>query len=109
MNVKPLHDWALLKEVESEEKTGGGLFIPDSAKEKPQKGIVERVGPGRYEQDEPWKRKKKKDKKAEKKFIPTEVKPGQTVLFERYAAKKVRVGNQDMLMVREKNMLAVFE
>lgn len=107
MNVKPLQDWSVLKQIESEEKTAGGLFIPDKAREKPQKGIVEKIGPGCYEKDEPWKKKKDKDEK--KKFIATEVKPGQTVLFERYAARKLNIGDEELLMVREKNILAILE
>ena len=109
MNLKPLQDWAILKQVESEEKTAGGLFIPDTAKEKPQKGIVERIGPGCYEKEEPWKKKKKKEKEEEKKFIPTEVKPGQTVLFEKFAARKLDLGDNEFLMVREKNIIAILE
>lgn len=107
MNLKPLQDWAVLKQVESEEKTPGGLLIPDTAREKPQKGIVEKIGPGCYEKEEPWKKKKKKGE--EKKFIATEVKPGQVVLFERYAARKFKLGEEELLMVREKNILAILE
>ncbi len=57
MKIKPLHDWAVIKLTEEEEKTAGGLYIPDTAKEKPQKGVVESIGPGRYE-DEDKKSKK---------------------------------------------------
>ena len=83
MKIKPLHDWAVLKTVDVEEKTPGGLYVPDSAKQKSQKGIVEAIGPGSYEDEYKWK-KKKKQEQQERKFIPTMVKPGQTVLFEKY-------------------------
>lgn len=108
MKIKPLHDWAVLKSVEAEEKTAGGLFIPDSAKEKSQKGIVESIGPGSYEEENKWK-KKKKTGQEERKFIPTVVKPGQTVLFEKYAANIIEIDGEEKVMIKEKNILAIIE
>ena len=108
MKIKPLHDWAILKLVESEETTKEGLYIPDSAKEKPQKGIVEAIGPGCYEDEYKWKKKKKKTDE-ERKFIPTVVQPGQTVLFEKYASNEFTIDNEEKVMVREKNILAIIE
>ncbi len=88
MKIKPLHDWAVITLLAEEEKTSGGLYIPDTAKEKPQKGTVESIGPGCLE-EEKWGKKKKE--KEERKFVPTEVKPGQTVLFEKYASSTIKV------------------
>jgi chaperonin GroES len=108
MKFKPLHDWAVLKVVEDDSKTAGGLYIPDTAREKPQKGIVEAIGPGSYEDEYKWKRKKKAEKE-ERKYIPTVVKPGQTVLFEKYASNLVVINDKEKTLVREKNILAIIE
>ena len=77
MKLKPLHDWAVVVPSEAESRTAGGLYIPDSAKEKPEEGVVEAIGPGAYEE----KKRGKKEEKKERKFIPTTVKPGDTVLW----------------------------
>lgn len=108
MKIKPLHDWAVLKSVEAEEKTAGGLFIPDTAREKPQKGVIESIGPGCYEDEHKWKKKKKKGQE-ERKFIPTVVQPGQTVLFEKYASSTFEINDEEKVMVKEKNILAIIE
>lgn len=70
MRIRPLNDWVVLQEAESETKTSGGIIIPDIAREKPQWGTVVAAGPGAYRDE------KGKGKDKEKKFIPTEVKPG---------------------------------
>jgi chaperonin GroES len=107
MKIRPLNDWVLLRAGEAEEKSSGGIIIPEVAKEKPQWGTVEAVGPGRFKTEDD--RGKKKEKKKEKKFIPAEVKTGDRVLYEKYMAKDFEVSGQKILMVREEYILGVFE
>ena len=76
MNIRPLHDWVVIEPSEGGEKTAGGLYIPDTAKEKPQEGKVLAVGKGRWEEPEKAKWGKKPKEKKEKVFKPTVVKPG---------------------------------
>jgi chaperonin GroES len=104
MKLKPLHDWAVIVPSEAEARTAGGLYIPDSAKEKPEEGVVEAIGPGAYEEE---KRGKKKDEKKERKFVPTKVKPGDRVLYERYAGQTYKVGNEERVLVRERDILGL--
>lgn len=101
MKIKPLNDWVLIESGEAEEMSPGGILIPQVAKEKPQWGVVLAVGPGAYRSE------KKKGKKEEKKFVPTEVKPGEKVLYEKYMAKEFETGGQKITMVREEYVLGV--
>src|SRR5450756_2080026 len=98
MKIKPLHDWVVIIETEPQEMTAGGIIIPESAKEKPQWGIVDSMGPGIYEEADP-------KKKGDKKFVPTEVKAGDKVLFEKYGAKELTVDGKKVVMVRESSIL----
>ncbi|MDL2279728.1 co-chaperone GroES [Desulfovibrio sp. OttesenSCG-928-F20] len=93
MKLKPLNDRVLVKRLESEEKTAGGLFIPDTAKEKPSKGEVVAVGPG------------KADEKG--KAIPMTVKAGDMVLFNKYAGTEIKLDGVDHLVMREDDILAI--
>ena len=102
--VRPLHDWAVIRPSNAEEITAGGLFIPDSAKEKPHEGVVEAIGPGAYEEE---KFGKKKEAKKERKFIPTVVKPGDRVLYERYAGKTYTISGEELVLVRERDILGI--
>lgn len=95
MKLKPLNDRVLVKRLESEEKTAGGLFIPDTAKEKPSKGQVVAVGPGKI--DEQGKR------------IPMAVQVGNEVLFNKYAGTEVKLDDVDHLVMREDDILAIIE
>lgn len=95
MKLKPLNDRVLVKRLESEEKTAGGLFIPDTAKEKPSRGQVIAVGPGKV--DEAGKR------------IPMSVAPGNEVLFNKYAGTEVKLDGVDHLVMREEDILAIVE
>ena len=95
MKLKPLNDRVLVKRLESEEKTAGGLFIPDTAKEKPSRGQVIAVGPGKI--DEVGKR------------IPMSVAPGNEVLFNKYAGTEVKLDGVDHLVMREEDILAIVE
>jgi len=100
MGFRPLHDWVLIKRSESEEKTHGGIIIPDTAKTKPIEGVVVSAGPGRYRQEKG---------KKEKKFIPTVLKPGQHVMFVDYMAKDVRLNGEEITLIREEDILGTIE
>ena len=93
MNLKPLNDRVLVKRLEGEEKTAGGLFIPDTAKEKPSKGEVVAVGPGKTTDDG-------------KKLVMT-VKAGDLVLFNKYAGTEIKLDGVDHLVLREDDVLAI--
>ena len=93
MNVKPLADRILVKPLEPEEKTKGGIIIPDNAKEKPQKGEVIAVGPGKIADN------------GQK--ITMELKKGDKVLYGKYSGTEVTVDGQELLIVRESDVLAV--
>lgn len=93
MKVKPLHDRILVKRVESEEKTAGGIIIPDTAKEKPSQGLVVSIGEG------------KRDEKGNR--IPLDVKAGDRVLFGKYAGTEVKVGGEEHLILREDDIQAI--
>ena len=95
MKLKPLNDRVLVKRLEAEEKTAGGLISPDTAKEKPSKGLVVAVGPGKF--DEQGKR------------LPLSVAPGNEVLFNKYAGTEVKLDNVDHLVMREEDILAIIE
>lgn len=103
MVIKPLHDWVWLQPLESETMTAGGIIIPEVAKEKPSKGVVIAAGPGAY------KTERGKEKEKEKKFVPTEVKSGDSVLYERYMASEFELDGEKIVMVRESSILGVFE
>jgi len=102
MNIKPLHDWALIRPKEAEEMTAGGIVIPDTAKEKPSEGEVLAIGTGKFVEE-----KDKKGKLKEKKFVKTVLKPGDHVLYEKYSATKVGLNDEEMVMVREEDVLGL--
>lgn len=93
MKLQPLNDRVLVKRLESEEKTAGGLYIPDTAKEKPCKGQVIAVGPGKM--DETGKR------------VALTVAKGNQVLFNKYAGTEVKLDGVDHLIMREEDILAI--
>jgi chaperonin GroES len=93
MNVKPLADRVIVKALEAEEKTAGGIIIPDNAKEKPQKGEVVAVGPGKISDS------------GQK--ITMEVKKGDKVLYGKYSGTEVTVDGKEYLIMRESDILAV--
>ena len=95
MNIRPLNDRILVKRLEQEEKTAGGIIIPDSAKEKPAEGEVIAVGPG------------KMNDAGER--IAVDVKPGDKVLFSKYGGTDVKFDGQDYLIMREDDILGVIE
>ena len=93
MNIKPLHDRVLIKRIEANTKTAGGIIIPDTAKEKPSEGIVEAVGNGFRAEDG--------------KIVPMSVKEGDKVLFAKWSGTEVKVNGEDRLIVKESDILAV--
>ena len=93
--MKPLNDRVLVKRLESEEKTAGGLFIPDAAKEKPSKGEVIACGPGKL------------NDKGER--VAMEVKPGDIVLFGKYVGTEIKVNGADHIIMREEDILAILD
>ena len=96
MNIKPLGDRIVVRRFEAEEKTTGGLFLPDTAKDKPQKGEVLAVGPGRLLKDGSRR--------------PLQVKEGDTVLFTNWAGDEFKRGrSEDVLLMREEDVLAVLD
>ena len=95
MKFKPLRDRVFVKYTSEEEKTAGGLYIPDTAKEKPQKGVVIEVGPGRITDDG--------------KRQPLEVKVGDTILFDKYSGSKVKIDEGEYLIIREEDILGIIE
>jgi len=88
VNVTPLHDRVIVKAAAAEEKTAGGIIIPDTAKEKPQKGTIIAAGPG------------KKDE-------PVTVKPGDYVLYGKYSGTEIQLNGEDLLIMRESDILAI--
>ena len=104
MKLIPLHDWAVIKPSLAEDVSAGGLYLPDTAKEKPAQGVVEAIGPGALE-EEPYDKKNKDPK--DRKFIKTTVKPGDYVLYEQYAGQTYKVGEEDRVLVRERNILGM--
>jgi chaperonin GroES len=95
MNFRPLHDRVLVRRIEAEEKTAGGIIIPDTAKEKPQEGEVIAAGTGaRNEQGE---------------IHPLEVKAGDRVLFGKWSGTEVRVNGEDLLIMKESDILGILD
>ena len=106
MGIQPLQDWTLIEPSEAKGKTTGGLFIPDTAKEKPVEGKVLAVGKGRWET--PKKKSDRKPKKKEKKvFTSTVLKPGDQVLYEKYGTTKVDLDGKELVLVRESDVLGL--
>jgi len=95
MKIRPLQDRIIVKRIAEEEKTKGGLIIPDTAKEKPQEGKVIAVGKGKANEDG--------------KVTPLDVKTGDRVLFGKYAGQEIKVDGEEHLIMREDDILGVIE
>ena len=95
MKIRPLQDRVLVKRIESEEKTRGGIIIPDTAKEKPIEGKVLAVGAGKIGEDG--------------KQRPVDVKPGDRILFGKYSGTEVKIDGEEALILREEDILGVLE
>ena len=95
MAFRPLHDRVVVKRIEEEAKTAGGIIIPDTAKEKPQQGEVIAVGPGA--RDEAGK------------VVPLDVKVGDRVLFGKWSGSEVKIDGEDLLIMKESDILGILE
>ncbi|MFN3613031.1 MAG: co-chaperone GroES [Rubrimonas sp.] len=95
MNFKPLHDRVLVKRIEGDTKTAGGLIIPDTAKEKPQEGEVIAVGEGA--------------RKDSGELIPMSVKAGDRILFGKWSGTEVKLNGEDLLIMKESDILGIVE
>jgi chaperonin GroES len=95
MKIKPLGDRILVRRIKEEERTKGGIIIPDTAKEKPQEGKVVAVGKGKYGDDG--------------KLIPIEVKAGDKILFGKYSGSEFKHEGEDLLILREDDILGIIE
>ena len=95
MNIRPLYDRIVVKRIEEQETKVGGLFIPDSAKEKPQEGEVVAVGKGKRLEDG--------------KVVPLDVQKGDRILFGKYSGSEIRIDGQELLIMREDEILGVLE
>ena len=95
MHFRPLHDRVVVRRIEAEEKTSGGIIIPDTAKEKPQEGEVVAVGPGARAEGGT--------------VIPLDVKAGDRILFGKWPGTEVRIDGQELLIMKESDILGVIE
>jgi chaperonin GroES len=95
MKFRPLHDRVLVRRVEEEEKSAGGIIIPDTAKEKPMQGDVIAVGPGA------------RDEKGQ--LVPLEVRTGDRVLFGKWSGTEVKIDGQDLVIMKESDILGIVE
>ena len=95
MNFRPLHDRVLVRRVEAEEKTSGGIIIPDTAKEKPQEGKVISVGPGARDESG--------------KLVPLDVKAGDRVLFGKWSGTEVKLDGVEYLIMKESDIMGIVE
>ena len=91
--IRPLHDRVIVKRVQEEEKTKGGIIIPDTAKEKPQEGQIVAVGPGARDETG--------------KLVPLDVKAGDRILFGKWSGTEVKVDGQDLLIMKESDILGI--
>jgi chaperonin GroES len=95
MKVRPLYDRILIKRVEEEEKTAGGLYIPDTAKEKPMQGLVVAVGTGKVQEDGSVRK--------------LEIKAGEKILFSKYSGNDIKIDGVEHLILREEDVLAILD
>jgi chaperonin GroES len=95
MKIKPLHDRVVVRRIDEEERTPGGVIIPDTAKEKPMQGEVLAVGPGG--RDEAGKR------------IPPDVKEGDTILFGKWSGTEVKIDGEELLIMKESDIMGIIE
>ncbi|HXQ21951.1 MAG TPA: co-chaperone GroES [Candidatus Acidoferrales bacterium] len=95
MKIRPLQDRVIVKRIAEEEKTKGGIIIPDTAKEKPQEGKVIAIGKGKVNDDG--------------KLIPLQVKAGDKILFGKYSGSEIKIDGEEHLIMREEDILGVIE
>jgi chaperonin GroES len=95
MSFRPLHDRVVVERVDSDEKTAGGIIIPDTAQEKPSEGMVVSVGPGARDDDG--------------ELIPPDVKAGDRILFGKWSGTEVKIDGKDLLIMKESDIMGVIE
>ncbi|HEX3182268.1 MAG TPA: co-chaperone GroES [Beijerinckiaceae bacterium] len=95
MKFRPLHDRVVIRRIEGEEKTKGGIIIPDTAKEKPQEGEVIAVGPGARDENG--------------KLVPLDLKAGDRVLFGKWSGSEVKIDGEDLLIMKESDIMGIIE
>jgi chaperonin GroES len=95
MGFKPLHDRVLVRRIEQDEKTKGGIIIPDTAKEKPQEGEIIAAGPGARDE--------------QGKMVPLDVKIGDRILFGKWSGTEVKINSEDFIIMKESDILGVIE
>ena len=95
MKFRPLHDRVVIRRIEEEDKTKGGIIIPDTAKEKPQEGEVISVGPGARDESG--------------KLVPLELKAGERVLFGKWSGSEVKIDGEELLIMKESDVMGVIE
>ncbi|RVC57052.1 MAG: co-chaperone GroES [Mesorhizobium sp.] len=95
MAFRPLHDRILVRRIEADEKTAGGIIIPDTAKEKPQEGEVIAVGPGSRDESG--------------KLTPLDVKAGDRILFGKWSGTEIKLNDEDLLIMKESDVMGVIE
>jgi len=95
MKFRPLHDRVVVRRIEAEQKSAGGIIIPDTAKEKPQQGEVLAAGPGARDE--------------QGKLVPLDVKPGDTVLFGKWSGTEVKIDGEELLIMKESDIMGVLE
>ena len=95
MRFRPLHDRVVIRRIEGEDRTKGGIIIPDNAKEKPQEGEVIAVGPGARDESG--------------KLVPLDLKPGNRVLFGKWSGTEVKIDREDLLIMKEADIMGVIE
>ena len=95
MKFRPLHDRVVIRRIEGEDKTKGGIIIPDTVKEKPQEGEVIAVGPGARDESG--------------KLVPLDLKEGDIVLFGKWSGSEVKIGGQELMIMKESDIMGVIE
>ena len=95
MKFRPLHDRVLVRRIDADEKSAGGIIIPDTAKEKPHQGEVIGVGPGARDE--------------QGRLTPLDVKPGDTVLFGKWSGTEVKINGEELLIMKESDIMGVLE
>ena len=95
MSFRPLHDRVVVRRIDSEEKTAGGIIIPDTAKEKPSEGIIESVGPGARDESG--------------KIVPLDVKAGDRILFGKWSGTEVKIDGKELLIMKESDIMGILE
>src|ERR1700749_5341658 len=95
MKFRPLHDRIVVRRIEADAKTKGGIIIPDTVKEKPQEGEVIAVGPGARDESG--------------KLTPTELKPGERVLFGKWSGSEIKINGEEVLIMKETDVMGVIE